>query len=405
LSKIGAWRQLTLKGSPTRLYGGANLSKEMAERFLLQRQKILFNENSKVLHNPFPSSLSLRPPTPPASNSHMNGENIPSESSTDENSSIPSPHSIPSSPHEATSSNFTFVIGADTQLGISSGCREWDYELEYSRRAVNYINQLTPKPAFVSLCGDLIDMEPSLYSEKFSHDQCLAIQSQQYHDFEQVWRLLDPAIPLLCLCGNHDVGNIPTMESVQRYVSRFGDDYFAFWHQRTYCLCLNTNLYNDHSQTETLYTLQHRWLESCLESVQEMKPDQIFLFGHHPWFLVHEEETDEEITGQNTLPNQPNKTIPDSYFHIPLEWRRDVMRMCREYKVTACFAGHYHQNLITRSSWGMPLIVTGAICNFNMQSTMKDLAIPEHSIQDAGVRVVTVDKTLPEGFSHQYCVI
>jgi serine/threonine-protein phosphatase CPPED1 len=312
---------------------------------------------------------------------------------------------LPSSPQESSSSRFTFVIGADTQLGISSGCREWEYELEYSRRAVNFINQLTPKPVFVSLCGDLIDMEPSLYSKKFSHDQCLQIQSQQYDDFQQVWAELDPTIPLLCLCGNHDVGNIPTMESIQRYVSRFGDDYFAFWHQKTYCICLNTNLYNDPSQTESLYTQQHQWLESCLESVQEMKPDQIFLFGHHPWFLVHEEETDEEITGQNTLPNQPTQRVPDSYFHIPLHWRKDVMRMCREYKVTACFAGHYHQNLITRSSWGMPLIVTGAICNFNLQSSMKDLTIPEHNVHEAGVRVVTVDKTLPDGFGHCYCTI
>jgi serine/threonine-protein phosphatase CPPED1 len=330
-------------------------------------------------------------------------------------------------------SGFTFVIGADTQLGMGSGCRSWEYEMEYSLKAIQFINILSPPPAFVCLCGDLIDMEPSLFQNKshFSHEECLQIQSQQFADFRQLWNQLNSSIPLLCLCGNHDVGNVPTAASIQRYTQEFGDDYYAFWAPTgesgsgtgsggsggTYCICLNTNLYSDPSLSQGLYERQHQWLEDCLKYARACDAHQIFLFGHHPWFLLHEDETDDDLVGKNFVPNasktgvsegqqqQEREFVPDSYFHIPLCRRRGVMSLCQEYRVTACFAGHYHQNLLAQSSWGMPMIITAAICNFNLQSTAKDLTVPEHSVLQAGVRIVTVDDTTPEGFHHRYCPI
>jgi hypothetical protein len=41
-------------------------------------------------------------------------------------------------------------------------------------------------------------------------------------------------------------------------------------------------------------------------------------------------------------------------------------------------------------SLGMPMIVTGGICNFNMTSSAKDLTNPENQTPGAGVRVVQV---------------
>jgi serine/threonine-protein phosphatase CPPED1 len=330
------------------------------------------------------------------------------------------PHETETPPDNDNNQSFTFVIGADTQLGMRSGCRNWEYEMEYSLKAINFINLLSPSPAFVCMCGDLIDMEPSLYQNShFSPEECLQIQSQQFADFRRIWSKLKKSIPLLCLCGNHDVGNVPTPASIQRYSNEFGDDYYAFWCPTsgdsgsgvggTYCICLNTNLYSDNSMALALFERQHAWLEDCLKYARACEAHQIFLFGHHPWFLLHEDETEEELTGRNYLPNRSSGSeaefIPDSYFHIPLSRRRDVMRLCRDYQVTACFAGHYHQNLLARSSWGMPMIVTAAICNFNMQSTAKDLEVPEHSTLQAGVRLVTVDQSTPEGFHHRYCPI
>ena len=36
---------------------------------------------------------------------------------------------------------------------------------------------------------------------------------------------VDESIPLVCVCGNHDVGNTPTRATVALFRSRFGDDY------------------------------------------------------------------------------------------------------------------------------------------------------------------------------------
>jgi serine/threonine-protein phosphatase CPPED1 len=59
---------------------------------------------------------------------------------------------------------------------------------------------------------------------------------------------LDADIPLLCVCGNHDVGNAPSHVTVERYVSEFGDDYFGFWVGGVRGIVINSNLYYDPSQ-------------------------------------------------------------------------------------------------------------------------------------------------------------
>lgn len=47
---------------------------------------------------------------------------------------------------------------------------------------------------------------------------------QQVRDFKRVWAGLDSDIALVCLCGNHDVGNRPTRASIKHWASQFGDD-------------------------------------------------------------------------------------------------------------------------------------------------------------------------------------
>ena len=51
----------------------------------------------------------------------------------------------------------------------------------------------------------------------------------QFEDFKAVFQELDPEIPLVCVCGNHDVGDQPTVESIAKYRSNYGDDYYSFW--------------------------------------------------------------------------------------------------------------------------------------------------------------------------------
>jgi hypothetical protein len=113
----------------------------------------------------------------------------------------------------------SFVVCADTQLGMYSGCLEWETELEYSRQAIQVINQIEPRPAFCCMCGDLVDMEHTFFAGKekgggvagggdeallvFTKEECDAIQDQQNEDFKQTWAALHDDIAMVCLCGNH----------------------------------------------------------------------------------------------------------------------------------------------------------------------------------------------------------
>ncbi len=56
---------------------------------------------------------------------------------------------------ERHSSTHRFVVCADTQFGITKNNESWQAEMEYSVGAVNLINAMEPRPAFVCVCGDL----------------------------------------------------------------------------------------------------------------------------------------------------------------------------------------------------------------------------------------------------------
>lgn len=103
---------------------------------------------------------------------------------------------------------FFFVQAADTQLGMidnwgdgSIGSQypniKWEREIELCRQTVDLLNSMRPKPAFFIICGDLVDAFP---------DQWPQIRTSQEKDFFNVFSGLDKDIPIVCVCGNHDVG-------------------------------------------------------------------------------------------------------------------------------------------------------------------------------------------------------
>ena len=69
--------------------------------------------------------------------------------------------------------------------------------MDLCRQTVNLLNSMSPKPAFFIVCGDLVDAFPDKWPE---------IRAAQEKDFLKVFKNLDPDIPLVCVCGNHDVG-------------------------------------------------------------------------------------------------------------------------------------------------------------------------------------------------------
>ena len=74
----------------------------------------------------------------------------------------------------------------------------------------------------------------------------------QERSFKKTFKDLDSSIPLVCVCGNHDVGNTPTLDSIRHYRDKFGDDYFSFWVGGVKFIVINSQYYKDGSLVSRL---------------------------------------------------------------------------------------------------------------------------------------------------------
>src|SRR5690606_6640447 len=111
---------------------------------------------------------------------------------------------------------FFFVQIADPQLGITTAFEEkdglggstWEVEKENLRRAVSAINKLRPK--FVVVSGDLTHASPP----KPYYDA-------QIREVRRLMARVSETIPVLYVCGNHDVCDHPTLETLGGYLKHF----------------------------------------------------------------------------------------------------------------------------------------------------------------------------------------
>ena len=91
----------------------------------------------------------------------------------------------------------------------------------------------------------------------------------------------------------------------------------------------------------------------------------------------------------------------DGYFTIPYEQRKLAMALFKKYNVTACFSGHFHQNVVAESSWGMPMIVTGPL-SMNLYSEIsQELSNGEKN--GIGMRIVDVGEK--GKFTHKWILL
>jgi serine/threonine-protein phosphatase CPPED1 len=318
----------------------------------------------------------------------------------------------------------TFVVTADTQFGMMDRNRprngDWNKlsEVEYSLAAIRQINCLQPRPLFCCVCGDLVEMTANIYKGKakteddsaavWTEQECDSTQDAQNDVFKETWSRLHPDIALVCVCGNHDVGNQPTAATVQRFRTVFGDDSLAFWANGTYNIVLNTSLISNPIGAPDLDEAQWTWLQDRLIYAQEQDARNIFVFGHHPWFLYNDDEDETALQGilpwpsENCWGPEPAnfKGFPESYFPIPRERRRRFLDLFERYRVSACFAGHFHQNLVAKTTFGMDMIVTGPL-SVVLQSTDNNNSEPS----TRGFRLVSVHADAHGGrgtFSHEY---
>jgi 3',5'-cyclic AMP phosphodiesterase CpdA len=91
----------------------------------------------------------------------------------------------------------------------------------------------------------------------------------------------------------------------------------------------------------TEYREQDEWLRKELDAAKTSGTKQIVIFQHHPYFLQEASE-------------------PDRYENIPLERRKPLLDLFRNYGVRYIFAGHYHQNGYARDGQ-IEMIVTAPV--------------------------------------------
>ncbi len=138
----------------------------------------------------------------------------------------------------------------------------------------------------------------------------------------QIYADLDKSIPLVCVCGNHDIGNTPTRETVAGYSRVFGDDYFSFWIGGVKFLVINSQFYEDSSQVPELADEQEKWLD---EQLKDCGQKHTLVFQHIPPFV---------------------KTVDEAkfYFNLELDVRRRLLDKLVSGGVSKVFCGHYHRN-------------------------------------------------------------
>ncbi|CAG0880995.1 unnamed protein product [Darwinula stevensoni] len=175
------------------------------------------------------------------------------------------------------------------------------------------------------------------------------MRTEQEKDFKKVFEELDPDIPLVCVCGNHDVGNTPTHATIDRFRKTFGDDFFSFWVQGVFFIVLNSQYYDDSSEVPDLAEEHKKWLEEQLQSIKFFCPEHVVIFQHIPWFLKDPDE-----------PNVYYDEANNYKFNIDGKIRKEMLQILREAGVKAVFCGHYHRNA---GGWyrDMEMVVTSAI--------------------------------------------
>ncbi|KAJ8413626.1 hypothetical protein AAFF_G00081330 [Aldrovandia affinis] len=260
---------------------------------------------------------------------------------------------------------FYFIQAADPQLGLMKAWRvgdcdgggdEWADEVRLTRQAVQAVNKLSPRPRFMVLCGDLVHAMPGM-----------PYREEQERDLKEALEGVDPAIPLVFVSGNHDLGNTPTADTVEQYRRGWGDDYFSFCVGGVLCLVLNSQLFFDSSACPELRDAHEVWLEEQLQRAARGPRRHALVFQHIPLYL---RTPDEE----------------DDYFNLERGVRESLIKRFRQAGVKAVFSGHYHQNAGGLHD-GLDMVVSSAIgCQ---------LGTDTHGVR---VVVVTGDEVV-----HRYC--
>jgi 3',5'-cyclic AMP phosphodiesterase CpdA len=227
---------------------------------------------------------------------------------------------VPSSPTRP----YVFLQLSDPQFGMFTADHDFAQETVNFERAVTHVNRL--RPDFVVITGDLVNRPGDV---------------AQMDEYDRIRGLIDSAIPVYDMPGNHDVANAPTPERLAAYRERYTRDRYVFRHKNLFGIVLNSSLIHTPDQAPADAAAQEAWLRTELANAGSSGARHIVVFQHHPWFLR-------------------SATEPDEYFNIPLARRVPLLALLRDAGVRTLVSGHYHRNA-EASDGGFDAIVTGAV--------------------------------------------
>lgn len=217
-----------------------------------------------------------------------------------------------------------FAVLADPQLGMYAKDKNFAQETANFEFAIANLNRLHPR--FVVVCGDLVNRtgDPAEIAE-----------------YKRILGKLDPSIPAYNVAGNHDVGNVPKPETLDRYRAAFGRDYYTFSQGDILGIVVDSSLIQAPQKDPEAARQQEEWLEKTLANAKLNPHRQIVVFQHIPYFIHSPDE-------------------PDGYFNIPQPARRKYLDLLEQAGVRYIFTGHYHRTAIGVDG---PLteVVTGAV--------------------------------------------
>lgn len=247
---------------------------------------------------------------------------------------------------------FFFIQLTDPQFGMFADNRNFTQETANFEFAVATVNRL--HPAFVVVTGDLVNKVGD---------------AAQIAEYKRILANVNPDIPVYNVPGNHDVGNIPTPETIATYTNQFGPDHYIFRHGNFVGVILDSSLIQHPEKSPELFAQQEEWLETELARLHQGGGRQIVIFQHHPWFLKSADE-------------------PDQYFNLPRERRTKYLAWFHEFGVHYVFCGHYHRNEIARDG-DLEVVTTGAIGKplGGSQSGLRIVFVTDQGVRDRYYRL------------------
>jgi len=290
---------------------------------------------------------------------------------------------------------YEFICLGDPQIGMG----DMEMEEEFSRLAVEFINSRKHLIKFVVICGDHTHNLEDFWS-KGDLEGGRKRRIEELKAYKEIWSKLDSKIPLVCVCGNHDVGNKPSEKTIQLYTDQFGSDYFTFWCGGVKFIVLNSQIIQGLDMSDTLAVQHKSWADRELGMKHKHEPVHTVGMCHIPPFCWDVREK-------------------DTNFNWPTEKRKMWLDNMVNANVRKVYSAHYHRRAGGVYE-GLEVVVSGALGThirtkdvpieyqdswldeINFKLSFQGFGGTETNEDTSGLQVVTVTK---EGLSEEWLTI